>query len=793
MLTNLKAAFRSLRKNKTYNTLNILGLAIGIACAALIFLWVEDEMNYNTVHIKKNNLYRLNINKKFDGRIFTMGSTPRPMAAALKNEVTGIVNTARVSDEPQKVLFSFDHKSLYATGRYADPEIFKMFTLPFEQGSASNAFAQLHSVVITEATAKKFFGEEKNVIGKTVRIDNQQDFVVTGVLKDLPENTSLKFEWLAPYEFDIQQDQAALSWDSYGPYTYIELDPNVSETIVNQQLKNFIHDKEASQQSEAFLFPMSDWRLYSEFEGGKQTGGGRIKQVRILTIIAWIILLIACINFMNLAIAGSQKRAKEVGVRKVLGAEKKRLIAQFIGEALLMTMLAAAVAIILIMISLPGYNLLMQKNLSIQLNEPAHIIALLTIALICGLAAGSYPALYLSSFRPVSVLKGLKLKAGSAVWIRKGLVVLQFAVSVVFIISTIIVYQQLQHIKNRDLGFNKENLVQVDMQHNIAAIFPLIKQDLLQSGLIENAAMIDRAIIGGGNTDSRFRWEGKAPDQEISIAYRGVSNEYITTTGMKIIEGRDFDANTAAGNNAIVINQAMAKIISKESAVGKIIESPRGNEEGIYTSLTVIGVVKDYVYGDMYGKPGPVIFFNVPERANLVYVRPKPQSNPEQAIATIAAVMKKHNPAYPFEYRFVDEQFNEKFQNEALIGKASGVFAALAIIISCLGLFGLAAYSAERRIKEVGIRKVLGASVTGLVGLLSKDFLQLVAISCLVAFPVAWWMMHDWLQAYQYRVTISWWIFAAAGVGAVLIALFTVGTQAIKAALTNPVKTLRSE
>ncbi|MBO9563102.1 MAG: ABC transporter permease, partial [Niastella sp.] len=608
MFTNLKAAFRSLRKNKTYNTLNILGLAIGIACAALIFLWVEDEVNYNTVHIKKNNLYRLNINKKFDGRLFTMGSTPRPMAAALKNEIPGIANTARVSDEPQKALFSFDDKSLYATGRYADPEIFKMFTLPFEQGSASNAFAQLHSVVITEATAKKFFGEEKNVIGRTVRIDNQQDFVVTGVLKDLLENTTLKFEWLAPYEFDIQQDQAALSWDSYGPYTYIELDPNASETIVNQQLKNFIHNKEASQQSEAFLFPMSDWHLYSEFEGGKQTGGGRIKQVRMLTIIAWIILLIACINFMNLAIAGSQKRAKEVGVRKVLGAEKKRLVAQFIGEALLMTLLAAAVAIIIVMISLPGYNLLMQKNLSIQLNEPIHIIALLTIVLICGLVAGSYPALYLSSFRPVAVLKGLKLKAGSAVWIRKGLVVLQFAVSVVFIISTIIVYQQLQHIKDRDLGFNKENLVQVDMQHSIAGIFPLIKQDLLQSGLIENVAMIDRTIMGGGNTDSRFRWEGKTPEQEISIAHRGISNDYFATTGMKIIEGRDFDANAAAGNNAIVINQSMAKVISKESAIGKIIESPRGNEDGKYTSLTVIGVVKDYIYGDMYGKPGPVIF-----------------------------------------------------------------------------------------------------------------------------------------------------------------------------------------
>jgi putative ABC transport system permease protein len=790
---NLKTAFRNLWKNKRYNILNILGLAIGIACAGLIFLWVEDEMTFDKVHVKKDRLYRINVNKDFDGRTFTMGSTPRPMAAALKKEVPGIVNAARVSDVAQQVLFSFDNKALYASGRYVDAAIFSMFTLPFVQGNADNAFTQLHSLVITKSTAKKFFGEADNVIGRTVRIDNEQDFVVTGVLKDLPENSSLRFEWLAPYEFTLVRKPDPPRWDSYGPYTYVELDAQTNVTTINEQLKHFIGRKESSQKSEAFLFPMSEWRLYNDFKDGMQTGDGRIKQVHMLSLIAWIILLIACINFMNLATAGSQQRAKEVGVRKVLGAARKGLVIQFISEALLMSMLAAIVAIIIIICFLPAYNLLMQKNLSLDPRNSVQIPALLIIALICGLVAGSYPAIYLSSFKPILVLKGLKMKAGSAVWIRKGLVVLQFTVSVIFIISTIIVYQQLQHVKDRDLGFDKDNLIQVDMQHNMATVFPLIRQDLLQSGQVENAALADHSTIYGGNNDSRFRWQGKDPNQEIHIAHRDVSPEYIATSGMQIAEGKDFNANTVSENKQVIINQSMAKMMGNESAVGKVIESPRGNKDGQYTSLTVVGVVKDYVYGNMYGKPGPVIFFCSSKWGDLLYVRAKTNANAAQLLTAIGTVMKKHNPAYPLEYKFVDDQFNEMFLNETLIGKASGVFATLAIIISCLGLFGLAAHTAQRRIKEVGIRKVLGASAAGLAGLLSKDFLQLVVVSCLLAFPVAWWIMHDWLQSYEYRIGISWWIFLAAGLMAILIALITVSTQAIKAALTNPVKSLRSE
>jgi ABC-type antimicrobial peptide transport system permease subunit len=394
----------------------------------------------------------------------------------------------------------------------------------------------------------------------------------------------------------------------------------------------------------------------------------------------------------------------------------------------------------------------------------------------------------------VSILKGAKIKTGSAALIRKGLVIVQFAVSVVFIISTVVVYKQIQHSKNRQLGFTKGNLLEIDMQHNISDIFPVIKQDLLQTGFISNAALSDHAIIYGGNSDGRFKWQGKPDNSELDITFRNVSPEFISTSGMKIIEGRDFRQDAGFQKSDVIVTQSLAKLINKQSVVGETIQSARGNKDGNYTNLTIVGVIDDYVYGNVYGKPEPVLFFcRPPEDANLVYVRIKPGINVNDALQKIQAVMKKNNPVYPFTYQFVDDQFNKMFSDVELTSKLSGIFATLAIIISCLGLFGLATYTAERRIKEIGIRKVLGASVAGIATLLSKDFLQLVAIACVIAFPVAWWIMHSWLQNYEYRIGISWWIFFAAGISAILIAVVTISFQAIKAAVANPVKSLRTE
>ncbi|HTD98259.1 MAG TPA: ABC transporter permease [Mucilaginibacter sp.] len=790
MLKNyIKTAFRSLTKNKGYSFLNIFGLAIGIACAALIFLWVEDEVNFDAVNTKKDNLYIAYENQKYDTYVFTESSTPGLMGPAMKEELPGVANTCRTTEGTTSLLFTVGDKSVFASGKYAEASIFSMFTLPFVQGSAASAFSQLHSLVITEKTAKKFFGNDKNIIGKSIRVDNKQDYVVSGVIKDIPANTSFQFEWLMPFKIYWDQSPWLTSWGNQSLNTYVELKPGVGPEMVNKQLYNYIQKREPKALGHVFLFGMNNWHLYDDFKDGKMTGSGQIQYVHLFTVIAWIILFIACINFMNLATARSEKRAREVGVRKVLGAGKRSLIFQFIGEALFMAFISAIVAVFVVILVLPAFNTLVQKQLTVGFDNLNHIGILVLITVVCGLIAGSYPSLYLSSFNPVSVLKGTKLKDSWAAIIRKGLVVMQFTASIVLIISTIIVYQQIQHVKSRQLGFDKDNLVQMDMQGKMADSYESIKQDLLNTALVSSVALADHAFIYGGNNTSGLTWDGKPTGSKVLISQRYVTPEFMETSGLKIVEGRNITVKDTGKPIRTVITQSLAKLLGKGSAIGK-----RLHGEGDTTSATVVGVVNDYVYGNMYGKSDPVMFYSVPSKyASVMYIRIKPTDNTEKVLAAIQAVMKKNNPAYPFDYRFVDDQFNQMFSSEMLVSKLSRVFAALAIIISCLGLFGLAAYTAERRIKEIGIRKVLGASITSVTSLLSKDFLVLVILSCLIAFPLAYWEMFNWLKDYQYHIEIQWWVFAAAGAAAIVIALATISFQSIKAALANPVKSLRSE
>jgi len=788
-----KATLRNLWKNKGYSFLNIFGLAIGIACAGFIFLWVEDEVNWDQFNTKKDRLYFIQENQKYDTYVATFGSTPAPMAPAMQHEIPGIANTCRIIGYNTK-LITIGNKSMYAFPNYADASLFSMFTFPFVQGNARTAFTQLYSMVVTESTAKKFFGDEKNVVGKTVRVGNKQDYVITGVIKDIPKNSTIQFEWVAPFQIWYDENKSwAKEWGNNDLSTYVELKPNVSAASVNKILYNFIQQRESKSIARPFLWSAHDWHLRGEFDNGVQTGGGRITYVHLFSIIAWIILLIACINFMNLATARSEKRAREVGVRKVLGSGKRMLIFQFIGEAIFMAALSAVVAVIIMALLLPTFNLLVQKNLVLDLGNPLHLAALLAITFICGLFAGSYPSLYLSSFNPVFVLKGLRMKGSSAAIIRKGLVILQFSISIILIISTIIIYQQIQHVKNRSLGFNKNNLLDIDMNNEMAKNFSAVQQDLLNTGLIENMAVSNYNTLYGGNNTGSLVWEGKKTNNEVLISTRFVSPGYMKTSGIKILEGRDLVETDSVQSKKlnVLITQSLEKLMGNNTALGKTLHWD-GDTSG--TVVTVVGVVNDYVYGDMYGKSDPVMFFCVttPDESNM-YVRLKSNTNIETAIKQIGAVIKKDNPSYPFTYHFVDDQFNQMFQNEQLISKLSRVFATLAIIISCLGLFGLAAYTAERRTKEIGIRKVLGAGITNITTLLSKDFLQLVVISCIVAFPVAWWMMSNWLRNYKYRIEISWWIFLAAGLSAILIALITISFQSVKAAIANPVKSLRTE
>ncbi|MEX6686524.1 ABC transporter permease [Danxiaibacter flavus] len=782
----LRTTWRSLQKNRIFSFINIVGLAIGIACAAFIFLWVEDEVTYNHYFNKRDNLYKIKDRQTYDGKTFTFDATPGPLAEGIKREIPGIKNTAR-SSWGDRVLFSLNEKNTYEQGAYVDSSFFSMFQLDFIKGNPAHVFDQLYAVVLSETLAKKYFNSA-DVIGKTLKINNDQEYIVTGVIKDLPKNVSFKFDWLSPFQIVLNKTSWLKDWGSNGIVTYVETEPNASVDAINKKLYGYIQTKGKDLNARMSIYPMSRWRLYDSYEDGKEVPG-RVKYVKLFSLIAWIILLIACINFMNLSTARSEKRAREVGVRKALGANRPGLILQFIAESLIMSFISVLLAITIIYLALPAFNNLVDKQLTVQLFKPVHITALFVITVLCGLIAGSYPAFYLSSFHPVTVLKGLNLKLGnSAGFIRKGLVIAQFAVSVIFIISTIIIYRQIQHVKSRDIGYNKSDLVYMNLTGNMKQNFDVIKNDLLQTGLVENACLSHNLVLNLGSNSGNFSWEGKDPSKEILITIEAASPEYVSTLGMQIRDGRDFYADVKSDSNNIIINESLARIINKKNIVGSVISRGDGSR------YTVVGVVKDFLYNDMYSSPAPLILFSDKTKyVNELTVRLKPRTDLKSALAKMEDVVKKDNPGYPVEYKFVDDTFSKMFQSESLIGTLAGLFAVLAILISCLGLFGLAAFTAEQRKKEIGIRKVLGASVQGMAALLSKEFLQLVGIACLVAFPIAWWMMHNWLQGYNYRVEISWWIFVAAGVLSVLIALLTVCFQAIKAAIANPVKSLRTE
>ncbi len=779
-----KTTFRNLWKNKGYSFLNIGGLAVGIACAGLILLWVEDELTFNHYFSNRENLYKIKDRQTYDGQTFTFDATPGPLAQGIKTEIPGIKNTAR-STWGDNLLFSLNDKTIYEQGNFVDAPFLTMFQLQFIKGNAKDAFTQLYSLVISETMAEKFFGTT-DVIGKTLKVDNRQDYAITGVFKDIPENVSFRFHWLAPFKIFEDKNTWLTQWGSNGVLTYVETQPNVDVASINNKLYNFVEQKQKGAVAKMSIYPMNRWRMYDSFENGKEVAG-RIKYVNLFSLIAWIILIIACINFMNLSTARSEQRAREVGVRKVMGAGKGSLIGQFIGESLFLSFISTFIAVGLIYLSLSAFNGIVEKQLAVKIFQPSHLAALTVIAIFCGLIAGSYPAFYLSSFNPVNILKGIKLKNGSSAgYIRKGLVVLQFSISVILIISTVIIYQQILHVKSRDLGYNKKDLVYTNLQGNMKKHFNAIKNDLQATGFVLNACLSNNRVLQLGSNTSDFEWQGKDPTKQVLITIEGVSPEYISTMGMKLAAGRDFNDDIKADSNNVIINEALAKIINKKDIVGSILNWDK-------TKITIVGVVNDFIYNDMYSTPAPLIMYADTSNTSCLTMRFKPSTDLAAALPAVEKVIKTYNPGYPFESKFVDKEFDNIFKTETLIGKLAGIFSALAIFISCLGLFGLAAYTAERRTKEIGVRKVLGASIQGLAALLSKDFLLLVTISCLLAFPLAWWAMNNWLQSYTYRVEIHWTVFAFSGVLALMIAVLTVSFQAIKAAVANPVKSLRTE
>ena len=685
----IKIAWRNLWKNKGYSALNIFGLAIGITCASLIFLWVENEVSYDSRIPDQDLVFYIPTNQMYEGEWQTFYSSPDPLAKALKEEIPEIKKAGRFWSSD--LLFSVGDNVINSSGRYADADMMDIFGLSFIEGTKNNAFDKLNSIVITQETATKLFGAGTRVLGKTIRVNNSETLEITGVIANLQDNFSFSFSWLAPFELFAKDNAWTQGYGNNFADTFVKLAPGADVASVDNKVRKLLPSKTEDKDTEAILHSSKNWHLRSKFKNGKIVGGA-IEFVRLFTIIALIILLIACINFMNLSTARSEKRANEVGVRKALGSGKKTLITQFITEAVLTASIASVLSILLLLVLLPQFNILIEKQLSLGFNQPSHFFFLVAITLICGVFAGLYPAFYLSSFKPVDVLKGVRSKKGSVTYIRKGLVITQFAVSIIFIISTIIVYQQVQHVKNRDLGLQKENLIQMPVNGDIVKNFDPIKQDMLASGMVTNVSLNSSEVFSSDYNGSGLTWQGGTNTEDILIRFRWITADFIQTAGMEIIEGRGFSGNLAKDSTNILITQSFAKLMGSGSAVGKIV-----NRDQAYT---VIGVVKDYLYGDMYGSTQPLIFFYGTDPARFLYLKTKTGIAEAPVLASLEKIMKEYNPAFPFEYTFVDDAFTNKFKSESLIGNLTQIFAVLAIIISSLGLFGLSAYTAEQRKKE---------------------------------------------------------------------------------------------
>jgi putative ABC transport system permease protein len=792
MTNYFRSTLRNLWKNRGYNALNIAGLAVGVACASLIFLWVEDEVTFDHDVPNRSLIYKVMENEMHNGVAYTSSNLPGPMAEVLSEEVAGIKYASRFTSEPGTALVTANNKTFYEKGDYVDSTFFAIVDPQLLKGSAETALNDLYSLVITERMAMKFFGTI-DVIGKTINIDKDKLFTVTAVVQNPHANSSFKADWFARYELLESKYPWLTRWDAMAARTLVELYPDADVNAINEKLTKVLKDRNPEKSNTCFLFPMNDWHLYHSFSNGSPDGNGQIKYVRLFTIIACIILLVACINFMNLATARSEQRVKEVGVRKTLGAGRRILISQFLSESLMLSFVSVLVSVVIVYFVLPSFNSLVAKELTLRLNNWQHIGALAAVTLTCGLLAGSYPAFYLSSFNPIQVLKGVKIKASSGSgFIRKGLVVLQFVVSITLMIATVVIYQQIDFTKGRDVGYKTKQTIYIEMRGAVRENFNAIKTELIRKGVAENATMSVQPMFRfGWYDDSHYAWQGKDPNDNISILNEAVTPEYISTVGMEIVDGRDFnpDAKTDVGN--IIINESLAKLISDRSAVGEDIVS--GGEY----HLKVIGVVKDFVHGNVYSKtPGPIIISANPDVTNFLRtltIRLSSSSDIQADLKEIEKIMKVYNPEYPFEYNFTDAEFDKLFKTEALVQNLAGIFGGLAVFISCLGLFGLASYTTQRRSKEIGIRKILGATANNITSMISSDFLKLVALSFLVAFPIAWWTMNNWLQSYEYRTPIYWWVFGGVGLLALTCTMLTVGFQTVKAALRNPTEVLRTE
>ena len=783
-----KIAWRNLLRNKGFSFINIFGLAVGMASTILILLWIQNEISHERFHKKLDRIYTLNNRDKFNGELFAWNTTPKILAPTLQQDYPDVEEAVRITRA--SFLMSFGDKHLIESGNFIDPSFLKVFSFPLVQGNAASALNQVNNIVVTQKFAKKFFGNE-DAVGKIIRIDSSDNFTVTGVMKDLPNNTSFNFEYLIPWSYMNKIGWNDSSWGNNSIQSYVLLKPGVSQSAFNAKIKNVTIDHTKgtgdSSTTQVFIQPLKDQWLYSKSENGKYVGG-RVETVKLFAVIAAFILLIACINFMNLSTARSEKRAKEVGIRKVVGAQKRFLIIQFVGESILLALFAFVLALVMVEISLPSFNDLVGKKLFIDFSNIYYWLFALGFILFTGILAGSYPAFYLSSYKPVKVLKGTFKASHALITPRKILVVLQFTFAIALIICTIIVEQQIKYAQNRDAGYVRDQLAYTFIQGDVDKHYESIRSELMSSGAVLAVSKSMSPITQQYSDGWGWQWTGSTQEDLKTDFVRMASDaDFVKTMGTRLVEGRDIDVyKYPTDSSAMLLNEAAVKAMHLKNPVGTMVNA----DGGIWH---VVGVLKDFIYQSPYEKVQQLAVLGPKSWFNVIHFKLNPMHTTEKNLQAIQTIFKKYNPQYPFDYKFADESYAVKFRDEQRIGTLAALFAGLTILISCLGLFGLATYMAENRIKEVGVRKVLGASVLTITTLLSKDFLKLVVISLVIASPVAWWAMSTWLEKYTYRVNIGWWVFALAGLLSVAIALITVSYQSIKAAIANPVKSLRTE
>jgi len=790
----LKIGWRSLMKNKGYSFINMGGLALGMSVAMMIGLWVYDELSFNKYHKNYDRIARVLFHGTDKGETWTATRTPIPLGTELRNSFDQDFERVVTSTYLQDHIISLEDKNLSQQGLFMESGAPEMLTLEMLSGTRSG-LNEMNAILLSESSAVALFADD-DPVNKMVRIDNAMDVKVTGVYKNIPTNSEFRdVEFIAPWDLYLSQNKSWIepsvtSWAGGLVQVLVQLPMQGQIEKVSEKIRTVIHDHESDENKifnkQTFLFPMSKWHLYEEFRNGENVGG-QIQFVWLFGTIGVLVLILACINFMNLSTARSEKRAREVGIRKSLGSLRGQLIHQFFSESILVTVLAFALSVVVVILMLPWFNEISNKQIALPVNNYLFWILCITFTFLTGVIAGSYPALYLSSFQAVMVLKGTFRVARFASVPRQVLVVLQFTVSVTLIIGTMVVYEQIDYTKNRPVGYDRSQLIYLNnTTPDIHNHFDVIRNKLISIGAIVEMTESNSATTADHNAYlNGFEWNGKDAETRDAFGVSWIGPEYGKTVGWQILEGVDFSRDVENDQARMIINESAADYMNLENPVGEIVRL--GGR-----SFTIIGVVKDMIVGSPYELSRKAIY--MPLRwPNVVTIRLNPSQTTQEALVQIERAFKEFAPALPFDYVFTDEQYAKKFNTEVRVGKLAAVFATLAILISCLGLFGLASFVAEQRTKEIGIRKVVGASVFTLWKMLSWDFVILITIACIMALPMAYYFMNEWLESYQYRTDISWWILASATIGSIGITLITVSYQSVKASLANPINSLKSE